>query len=87
MLISLPRSLNAEIISDCESLKTFQHVGFELPLNLLVWSQPVNALGSNFVVHFCPGTTTHAEPINSDLQRGLDRRLRHTQHRTQNRTC
>ena len=24
--------------------------------------------------------------INSDLQRGLDRRLRHTQHRTQNRT-
>ena len=32
-------------------------------------------------MHFCPGTmTTHAEPINSDLQRGLDRRLRHTQH-------
>ena len=30
---------------------------------------------------FCPGTmTTHAESINSDLQRGLDRRLRHTQH-------
>ena len=29
---------------------------------------------------FCPGTmTTHAESINSDLQRGLDRRLRHTQ--------
>ena len=38
-------------------------------------------------MHFCPGTmTTHAESINSDLQRGLDRRLRHTQHRTQNRT-
>ena len=27
---------------------------------------------------FCPGTmTTHAESIHSDLQRGLDRRLRH----------
>ena len=35
----------------------------------------------------CPGTmTTHAESINSDLQRELDRRLRHAQHRTQNRT-
>ena len=33
-----------------------------------------------FFMHFCPGTmTTHAESINSDLQRGLDRRLRHTQ--------
>ena len=32
-------------------------------------------------MHFCPGTiTTHAESINSDLQRGLDRRLRHIQH-------
>ena len=30
--------------------------------------------------------TTHAESINSDLQHGLDRHLRHTQHRTQNRT-
>ena len=29
----------------------------------------------------CPGTmTTHAESISSDLQRGLDRRLRHKQH-------
>ena len=29
-------------------------------------------------MHFCPGTiTSHAESINSDLQRGLDRRLRH----------
>ena len=29
-------------------------------------------------MHFCPGTmTTHAESINSDLQRGLDRRLQH----------
>ena len=38
-------------------------------------------------MHFCPGTmTTHAESINSDLQRGLDRRLRHTrniEHRTE----
>ena len=30
-------------------------------------------------MHFCPGTT-HAESINSDLQRGLDRHLRNTQH-------
>ena len=38
-------------------------------------------------MHFFPATmTTHAESINSDLQRGLDRRLRHTQHWTQNRT-
>ena len=38
-------------------------------------------------MHFCPGTiTTHAESINSDLLRGLDRRLRHIQHWTQNRT-
>ena len=34
-----------------------------------------------FFMHFCPGTmTTHAETINSDLQRGLDRCLRHIQH-------
>ena len=34
-----------------------------------------------FFMHFCPGTiTTHAESINSDLQRGLDRRLQHIQH-------
>ena len=32
-------------------------------------------------MHFCPGTmTTHAESINSDLQRGLEKRLPHTQH-------
>ena len=32
-------------------------------------------------MHFCPGTiTTHAESINSDLQRELERRLRHIQH-------
>ena len=35
----------------------------------------------DFFMHFCPGTmTTHAESINSDLRRGLDRRLRHIQH-------
>ena len=35
-------------------------------------------------MHFYPGTmATQAESINSDLQRGLDRHLRHTQ---QNRT-
>ena len=32
-------------------------------------------------MHFHTGSmTTHAESINSDLQRGLDRRLRHTPH-------
>ena len=37
-------------------------------------------LGSNFLCIFCPGTmATHAKSINSDLQRGLGRRLRHTQ--------
>ena len=42
-------------------------------------------LSQELHLHFCPGTmTTHAESINSDLQRGLDRRLRYTQHRTQN---
>ena len=31
-----------------------------------------------FYAFLCPGTmTTHAESINSDLQRGLGRRLRH----------
>ena len=31
-----------------------------------------------FYAFICPGTmTTHAESINPDLQRGLDRRLRH----------
>ena len=38
-------------------------------------------LNMHFFMHFCPGAiTTHAESINSDLQRGLDRRLRHIQH-------
>ena len=36
---------------------------------------------AGFFMHYSPGTmTTYAESINSDLQRGLDRRLRHTQH-------
>ena len=34
---------------------------------------------NDFFMRFCPGTmTTHAELINSDLQRGLGTRLRHT---------
>ena len=34
-----------------------------------------------FLWIFCPETiTTHAESSNSDLQRGLDRQLQHTQH-------
>ena len=34
---------------------------------------------SVFLMHFCPGTITiQAESIDSDLQRGLERRLRHT---------
>ena len=37
--------------------------------------------GGGSLMHFCPRTmTTHAESINSDLQRELDRRLRHIQH-------
>ena len=41
---------------------------------------------NQFMHFFCPGTmTTRAESINSDLQRGLDRRLRHNniEHRTE----
>ena len=35
----------------------------------------------SFLMHVCPGAlTTHAESNNSDLQRKLDRRLRHIQH-------
>ena len=34
-----------------------------------------------FIYAFLSRTmTTHAESINSDIQRGLDRHLRHTQH-------
>ena len=36
-------------------------------------------LDDNFFMNFCSGTmTTHAE--STDLQRGLARRFRHTQH-------
>ena len=42
---------------------------------------------NNFFMHFCPGTKTiHADSINSDLQRGLDRRLRHTHTHTHTHT-
>ena len=38
-----------------------------------------------FFMHFCPGTmTNHAESINSDLQRGLDRSF--TTHNIEHRT-
>ena len=41
---------------------------------------PVDVI-EGFFMHFCPGTmTTHAESINSDPQRRLDRRLRHIPH-------
>ena len=49
--------------------------------NDVLWHQLANLSQDFFFMHFCPGTiTTHAESINSDLQRGLDRRLRHIQH-------
>ena len=47
----------------------------------IAYPKRVILLGFFFMHFFCPGTiTTHAESINSDLQRELDRRLRHTQH-------
>ena len=53
----------------------------------LIMEKYVQNHGIVFYAFFCPGTmTTHAESINSDLQRGLDRRLRHTEHCAQNRT-
>ena len=42
-----------------------------------IFNEEKCTLETIFLMHFCPGTT-HAESINSDLQRGLDRRLRHT---------
>ena len=39
----------------------------------------MNLRAGAFFIHVCPGTmTAQAESINSDLQRGLDRRLQHT---------
>ena len=44
------------------------------PASLVKWTMLMG-----FLMHFCSGTmTTHAESINSDLQRVLDRCLRHT---------
>ena len=44
--------------------------------NVICWTDDFYYL----FMHFCPGTmTTHAESIYSDLQRGLTRRLQHTQ--------
>ena len=57
------------------------------PISLPAEHPVVHLLTLHFFMHFCPGTmTTQAESINSDLPHGLDRRLRHTQHWTQNRT-
>ena len=53
--------------------------------NLQIWSTGYQYFNTTiirlkwFFMHFCPGTMTpHSETINSDLQRGLHRRLRHT---------
>ena len=56
-----------------------RHQNYKL-LKMLIW---VSLIFLSFFMHFCPGTmTTHAESINSDLERGLDRRLRHSGTRT-----
>ena len=56
--------------------------GIGLPITDALKVGHVQAL--TFSMHICSGTmTTQAESINSDQQRGLDRRLRHTQHRTE----
>ena len=53
----------------------------ELVCSIKILSQLRSEMICHFFMHFCPGTiTTHAESISSDLQRGLDRRLRHIQH-------
>ena len=40
-----------------------------------------SSIATFIYMHCCPGTmTTHAESINSDLQPGLDSRLRNIQH-------
>ena len=62
--------LNARTIYSSSSLYYRQHVEGFFILFLVF-----------YLCIFCPGTmTTDAESINSDLQRGLDLRLRHTQH-------
>ena len=58
--------------------KRFSNCLFKSFVNSLMCCQRQQT-ENNFVVHFCPWTMTiHAKSINSDLQRGLDRRLRHT---------
>ena len=92
-------SLRIHVERAMERLKNFKMVQGVIKVIVEKPSEPSFADMSGFVkharstgffilfMHFYPGTmTTHAESINSDLQRGLDRRLRHTQHRTQNRT-
>ena len=65
-------------------------IGFQSFIFLLNWESVFEfliSLGTFLQIlfllfmRFSPGTmTTHAESINSDLQHGLDRHLRHTQH-------
>ena len=63
---------------------TIRRINFILPPNLTMsFSTPHLPfrlyLLLIFFMRFCPGTmTTHAESINSDLQRGLDRCLQQT---------
>ena len=67
------------IFLDFEGERSPQHP----PIGNIITERRNNDLTFSFFfyMHFCPGTiTTHAESINSDLQRGLDRRLRHIQH-------
>ena len=46
----------------------------KITLTLISFLRPV--FFTEVFMHFCPGTmTTHAESINSDLQRRLDRRF------------
>ena len=58
---------------------------YELSLQLgmatILLREIADVITSPFFMHFYPGTiTTQVELINSDLQLGLDRHLRHTQH-------
>ena len=67
------------VVGDAFALGCVTATQFHLFTN---WNRYSGKIDVSFLfMHFCPGTmTTHAELINSDLQRGLDRRLRHTQH-------
>ena len=62
-----------------------QDLAYNPPLVKDIFLNMFNACAArffkNFLMHFCPGTmTTHVESMNSDIQRGPDRRLRYTQH-------